>query len=132
MRVSFKAVMAVMLGMLLYACASGGAGGPGSRSADEITPEEVDALRGEVTNALQIVERLRPRWLREAGNWSVNLETAIVAYQDRNRLGSVEELRLIPIGTVRSIRALSASEAMILPGLGSQHVERAIVVETIR
>ncbi|HZD03387.1 MAG TPA: hypothetical protein VE173_00670 [Longimicrobiales bacterium] len=128
MRGSLIATAVLAAGVSLSACASGGGRGPG-QDRTRITTEEVRSAG--VSNALQLVERLRPSWLRSHGERSINLETDIVVYQDNQMLGSVADLRLIPIDLVHSMRALSSSEAMILPGLGSRHVERAIIVETI-
>ncbi len=93
---------------------------------------EGEIRTAEVTNAYQAVERLRPLWLRSRGERSFRLTTEIVVYQDGVMLGDVEVLRDIPIEIVRSLRMLDGPEAMRLPGLGSRHVEKAILVETRR
>jgi hypothetical protein len=111
----------------LWSCAAG------SRRVtsehDLISREEVVAA--EVTNAYQLVERLRPLWLRSRGERSTRLETVILVYQNQSMLGDIEQLRAIPIEIVHSIRVLNAAEAGRLAGLGSQHVERVIMVTTL-
>lgn len=102
----------------------------GAPDRNFISEQEVRAA--EVTNAYQLVERLRPLWLRSRGERSFRLSTEIVVYQDGVMLGDISVLEDIPIEIVRSLRMLDAPEAMRLPGLGSRHVERAIVVETRR
>ncbi len=101
-----------------------------SRDRSVITAEEVRSA--EVNNAFHLIEHLRPLWLRSRGERSTRLPTEIVVYQDGVMLGDIESLRNIPIELVLSVRALDSTEAMRLPGLGSRHVERAILVETRR
>ena len=101
--------------------------GPG-RDRNVISPEEIAA--SEVRNAYELIQRLRPLWLQSRGDRSIRLETAIVVYQNDTMLGGIDVLENIPIEMVHSVRALSAAEAGRLPGLGSRHVERAIMILT--
>ncbi|MFH1763937.1 MAG: hypothetical protein ABIF09_07090 [Gemmatimonadota bacterium] len=126
MRVPIMATAMFGAAACLWAC-SVATQGP-SRDRNTITTEEVRSAG--VSNAYQLVERLRPLWLRSRGDRSVRLETTIVAYLDGAMLGELEVLRNIPIDIVVSVRALDSAEAMKLPGLGSRHVERAIMVVT--
>ncbi|MCJ7628791.1 MAG: hypothetical protein MUO50_10440 [Longimicrobiales bacterium] len=126
MRVLITATAVFGAAACLWAC-SAATQGP-SRDRNTITTEEVRSAG--VSNAYQLVERLRPLWLRSRGDRSVRLETTIVAYLDGAMLGDLEVLRNIPIDIVVSVRALDSAEAMKLPGLGSRHVERAIMVVT--
>lgn len=126
MRIPIVAMALVGTAVGLWAC-SPATQGP-SRDRNTITTEEVRSAG--VSNAYQLVERLRPLWLRSRGDRSVRLETEILVYLDGAMLGDLEALRNIPIDIVVSVRALDSAEAMKLPGLGSRHVERAIMVET--
>ncbi len=117
-----------MLSMGGWACASQPGGGPGDPNM--ISAEEVEAA--EVNNAYELIERLRPMWLRSRGGRSTRLETEIVVYLNRAMVGGIDALQDIPIEVVRTVRVLDAAEAGRLPGLGSRHVERAILVETAR
>jgi hypothetical protein len=101
--------------------------GPG-RDRNVISPEEIAA--SEARNAYELIQRLRPLWLQSRGDRSTRLETAIVVYQNDTMLGGVDTLENIPIEMVHSVRALSAAEAGQLAGLGSRHVERAIMILT--
>jgi hypothetical protein len=121
-------LLLLLLPPLLWACTAG-TQGP-SRDRNLITAEEVQAAG--VNNAYQLIERLRPLWLRSRGDRSTRLPTEIVVYQDGVMLGDPDLLRSIPIELVLMVRALDAAEAMRLPGLGSRHVERVIMVETRR
>lgn len=99
-----------------------------SRDRDVITAEEVRSAQ--VSDAHELVQRLRPLWLQSRGDRSLRLETAIVVYVDGSMLGELETLRTIPIEIVDHLEVLDSAEAMKLPGLGSRHVERAILVTT--
>lgn len=116
--------------MVLSACLSGCSSGTQGLRTDRnlITPQEVE--NSAVANAYELVERLRPLWLRSRGGRSTRLETEIVVYLNGSILGGLDDLRGIPIEIVDSVRALDAAEAGRLPGLGSRHVERAILVVT--
>ena len=126
MRVLVSAVAVVSMSACLGACSPVSQGI--SRDRNAITLEEVRSSGA--SNAYQVVERLRPLWLHSRGDRSVHLTTEIVVYLDGNMLGDIESLRSIPIDIVVSMRALDSTEAMKLPGLGSRHVERAIMVAT--
>jgi hypothetical protein len=115
-----------LLGLGLWGCSTV----PASGSSDPgvITAEEVAGAS--VNNAYELIQHLRPMWLRSRGGRSIRLETEIVVYLNGSMIGGPETLRDVPIEAVRSVRALDAAEAGRLPGLGSRHVERAILVET--
>ena len=112
------------LSACLSGCSSATQGPRGER--DLITAEEVEGVA--VSNAYELIERLRPLWLRSRGGRSTRLETEIVVYLDGSMLGGIDALNGIPIEMVGSVRALDAADAGRLPGLGSRHVERAIMV----
>jgi len=101
----------------------------GSRAlGSTISPEEIRTV--EVGNAYELVERLRPLWLRTRGGRSTRLETEIVVYLNGSMLGGTELLRGLPIEIIAQVEALDSAEAGLLPGLGSRHVERAILITT--
>lgn len=124
---SRRSFVAVALSMLALSCASSGST---TARSDVITRDEIMATPSE--DLLEVVRRLRPRWLQGGPRLSVNTPQAIVVYQDDLNLGAPEALSRIPKDAVLSIRLLSAAQAGMLPGLGSQHVEHAIVVQTRR
>jgi len=124
---SIRFLLAAAVPLALWSCASG-SGGP-SRDREVISAEEIESSTG-LRSAYEVVERLRPLWLRSRGDRSTHLTTEIVAYQDNTMLGDVESLREIPIELVDEIRSLDSSAAMRLTGLGSRHVERVIMVIT--
>ncbi|NJD19035.1 MAG: hypothetical protein FIA95_07105 [Gemmatimonadetes bacterium] len=124
---SIRLLLAAAVPLALWSCASGSQGP--SRDRNLISAEEIESSTG-LRTAYEVVERLRPLWLRSRGDRSTHLTTEIVAYQDNTMLGDAESLREIPIELVDHIRSLDSSEAMRLAGLGSRHVERAIMVIT--
>jgi len=123
---SIRLLLASALALGLWACASGSGGPPRDRNL--ITAEEIEAA--DLRTAHEVVERLRPLWLRSRGDRSTHLTTEIVVFQDNTMLGDVETLRSVPIELVDVIRSLDAAEAGRLAGLGSRHVERVIMIVT--
>jgi hypothetical protein len=95
---------------------------------DLISQEEIAASGA--TNLYEVVQRLRPGWLR-GGNVS-NIRgggTGVVVYQNTTPLGGPEALRQLTPGYAASLRYLDGNEASnTLPGLGSRTVAGAIVV----
>lgn len=126
---------ALLLVAALAACASGGSGGTasttgaaGSRhSSDLLTQAEIQDAG--VGSTYDIVQRLRPAWLRtrSGGSTRTSPQYAIV-YLDGSRIGGLEALRRINSTDVRSIRFLRAGDATTRYGTG--HEGGAILVET--
>jgi len=99
-----------------------------SRDRNLISAEEI--ADSDSRNAYELIQRLRPLWLQSRGERSIRLGTEIVVYQDGTMLGGIDLLEGIPIELVRSVRVLDSAEAGRLPGLGSRHVERVIMIYT--
>jgi hypothetical protein len=95
---------------------------------DVITHEELQ--RSGLRNAHEVVERLRPRWLMvRSGMRSFALETEVVVFQGQLFLGTPEVLHRIGLDGIYEIRYLDGATAKAtLPGLGSRHVQGAIVI----
>lgn len=124
-----RAWTSAVIALLGVACARAASEGP-RRDPNLITaPEVADA---EARNVYEVIERLRPLWLRAPIDRSTRLETSILAYLDDAKLGSVEALHDLPVEGVVSIRHMDAAQAGRLPGAGSLHVAGAIVVSTRR
>ncbi len=88
------------------ACASGGASSGPRRDRNVIAAAELTELTG-LSNALQVVERLRPAWLRPRGR--TGLPTL---YRNDSRRGeNPAALANISIENVQEIRFLSATDA---------------------
>ncbi len=123
----------VLLALLgCAACASAPAPGSGSASAGAtaparsrgssslITREEVQASQGR--NAYEVVEFLRPAWLRKRGG-AVGVENdgAVVVYMDDTRLGPTDALRQIEKTAIASIRFLDPVSAQARYGLNHSY-----------
>jgi hypothetical protein len=149
----FMSVRAVVLLAILTgtaACASAGSGGTtapatgsaATRNPDRITQQELAGAAA--SNAYELVERLRPRWLRAgsaAGLTDVGsggmmqggqttMRTTLV-YLDNVKLGSIETLRTVPASGITSLRYLNAERAAsTLPDVGRDPIQGAIVIST--
>lgn len=114
----------------LSGCSSTGESSGSSGASDHIEFEEIQAI--EASDAYQIVQRLRPRWLRSRGVMSINnpTPTTPVVYVDRVRHGQVSALRQIEAGSVLELRYLNAGDATTRFGTG--HPGGAILVSIRR
>jgi hypothetical protein len=124
----------LFLGVALLAvgaCAPAATAGPGG-SSSELSRDEI--MNVGVNNLYDVVHRLRPRWLQVRGQRSFGqaaLNTEVVVFQNQTMLGGVEVLREISPEMAMRIRYLDGTTATAsLPGLGSRHVEGAIIIDT--
>jgi hypothetical protein len=122
------AAPATALMLTLAACASTGPGGVDTNPY-EITRAEIQEV--DAVTALEVVERLRPRWLRAPLERSHTRTTEVVVYLNGALFGDVGILQEIGAATIQRLRWLDSAQAGRLPGLGSRHVAGAIVVETL-
>lgn len=101
---------------------------PKQRKDPNVITEAELASRSALT-ARQVVEQLRPQFLRVRGTTTLgNAQTADViwVYFDGTRMGTIEVLNNIGAHEIREIRYLSPSEATNRYGTG--HVQGAILV----
>lgn len=107
-------IIAFGLATAVAACSStGGATGP-RRDPNLITAEELTEYA--TLSALDVVRRLRPRWLTGRGQGSGGMNRPQVL-QDGARLGDPENaLRSIAVSDIESIRYLNASDATMRYG----------------
>jgi hypothetical protein len=117
---------ALVLAVTTVACF--GTRGDSALGADPDVLSFEDVRASSARNAYELVERQRPRWLRPGPDRSLRLDTVILVYLDGVRLGGLDTLRDLELGTIGTLRVLDGSQAGHLPGLGSQHVERVILV----
>jgi len=110
---------------VLSACATG-APGASRPNPDLITRAEID--RESPSSAYDLVQNLRPIWLRERGAVSFTEETDIVVYLDGSRLGGRQELRNVYTQNIESLEFLDARKAT--NRFGSGHVNGAILIRT--
>ena len=125
-----RKLVAVTWVFILVACASGvGETGTG-RDRNLITLDEIDATRA--TNALDLVQQLRPNWLRGRGPVSIGRNTPDlpVIYVDGIRSGDPNALERVAAQIVFEIRYLAGPDASQRFGL--DHAGGAILVNTRR
>jgi len=120
----------------IAACASSGKRPPAgqSSSSDYVTSVEITAVGA--TNAYDLINRLRPRWLRTQapGSISGGVRNQIVAvYLDGVRLGGLEALRSLSTSGFQTMRYYDATRAAtVLRDPGSEPIAGAIVITTNR
>lgn len=126
---SARPLVAVVVVLALAACASSGSSSSSPRGPI-ITSEEVASVS--VSSTYELVQRLRPQWLRPRGSFSaVSPEASLpVVYSDGMRLGGLERLRDITPNDVAEVRYLSAADATTRFGTG--HAGGVIEVITKR
>ncbi|GBD32713.1 hypothetical protein HRbin33_01687 [bacterium HR33] len=99
-----------------------------SVSLDEpLTQEEIAATQQ--GSLLEIIQRLRPAWLRTRGQPFLRNQ-GVVVYLDGFRIGGADALRTISSQEVSEVRYLDASEATVRYGTG--HPAGAIEVKSKR
>ena len=134
LRRSSRRIVTLAVSVLLFgfaSCATTGSSGSGE-SRDIISEEELVQWGSTFSSAYQIVEQLRPQWLRQRGNVSLSPGSGpvdyIVVYEDRNRMGDPEVLRTISAQNVKEIQHYSTGEAIQFGP--PDHPHGAIVVRT--
>lgn len=100
-----------------------GASGQRARSG-AITAEQ--ARETGASNAYDVVQALRPVWLRVRGTQSVNQDTGIAVYLDNTRLGGVDALRQINTANIGTIQYFDPGAAQARWGQG--HSQGVILV----
>ena len=125
------------LTFLLIGAACGGAvssartdaadGRPRTRT-NVITLEEIQQ-RGQYTNLYDLVQVLRPRWIRSQGpDTMIGRDGQVQVHMDGNRLGSVDVLRRLSPHGVTSIEWIAPIDAAGRFGLDHSH--GAVIVST--
>lgn len=125
-----RLVMVALFAVLATGCASTGGTSAEGRRSDLLTRAEIQ--EADVTNLYDAVRRLRPQWLNVRGTRSLNMETAIVVFQNDMHLGAATALRELSPDLAYEISYIDGARASAtLPGITSgQHVEGAIIVRT--
>jgi hypothetical protein len=111
----------IVLTIIISACASGGsrsATGSASGSRNVITSQQIEATGRHY--AYEVVQQLRPEWLRSRGATSImNSGTGMpVVFMNTVRHGNVDLLRSMTLPEIREIRYLTGPEATQLFGTG--------------
>jgi hypothetical protein len=116
-----------LLVLLLTACASQPAGERAERGGRAVL-NATEMLATGYTDLYQVIQSLRPEWLRAQGATSFRGQEQIQVYLDGNQMGGVEALRQIATRSISSVQFLTGLEATQRWGLN--HGMGAIVVST--
>jgi len=132
-----RVVLAAMAVASTLACAtSGGSSGlrPGSPNKDIILESEIVAIAGGSTNALQVIQMLRPQMLRGRGAGSPTDDTGETSlpkvYVDDVAYGGVATLSNVNARLIKEIQFFSSRDATTKWGTG--HMGGVILVTTKR
>jgi len=120
------------------ACATAGSGGAGvppkSRNQNVIAEFEISQSATEASNAMQIIQKLRPQMLRSRGVGSPTDVTGETArpkvYVDNVAYGDLATLTNVNASQVREIHFINSSDATTRWGTG--HMGGVILVVTKR
>ena len=123
-----KGLPALFLLMLAGACSGGSARSGTAADPNVITAEQLGAAP--YANAYDVVQSMRPSWLRLRGRTSISQQEYVRVYLDNSLLGGVDQLRGITTRSISSIRYLDGVRATERWGL--DHGQGAIVVSTRR
>jgi len=93
---------------------------------DRISRIEIDEAGP--TSAYDLVQKLRPMWLRKRGQTSFTQEGDVVVYLDGTRLGAREALRGVSTVNLESLEYIDAGRATNRFGAG--HVNGAILLRS--
>jgi len=140
MKIVHRTVLLGLATLLATGCAGAVGGGAASSDRSVITLEEIQ--QGRYSNSYELVQSLRPAWLRVRGAQSVGEaargsgaggqvsvqagQDQLVVYLDRARLGGPESLRQIDPLNIGSITFLDRAQANYRFGPG--HLHGAIVL----
>lgn len=126
-RTGLLGIAAAAMLLLSAACATTSTG-DGS-DPNLLTPEEIAEVNA--SSLYEVVNRLRPRWLEVRSSRSFEAETSVVVFQNETLLGGTETLRRYGPEAGYSLRYMDGEAASAsLSGLGSRHVEGAIIIRT--
>ncbi|HEX6071181.1 MAG TPA: hypothetical protein VFZ18_15210 [Longimicrobiaceae bacterium] len=125
---AIRTVMTLAILVIAAGCGGSAARGDNAPRGNLITFEELEE-RGTYTNLYDVIEVLRPRWLRTQGpDTFMGQPGEVQVHIDGNWLGSVQTLRSLSPAGVTSIRWLAPIDASARYGLDHSH--GAIVIST--
>jgi hypothetical protein len=117
---------AAALLILGAACSASTNPRPSGRSQSIISTEELQSST--YPNAFEVVQALRPQWLRTRGATSTSQDEYVRVYLDDSLVGAPEQLKSISTRSIASMRFFDGVAATQRWGLN--HGQGAIVVST--
>lgn len=109
----------LLLALLLFTAACGSSAGEESGPAPRRSPSVISSeelARTTWNNAYDIVQNLRPNWLRRRAGLGASNE--LLVYMDETRLGGVSVLRNIEKPSIQELRYVDPNAATNRWGLG--------------
>lgn len=125
MRASIFIPLALVVMVSACASAASSSGAP-LRNVNHITTAELDETSA--STAYEVIQYLRPSWLRTRGRMSLAGDPPLRVYLDGTYFGDVETLRQLSAQVVERMERLGASEAT--QRFGTDHTNGAILVYT--
>ncbi len=113
--------------VLSAACAGPREYRPVSESRNIITRAQLREYAA--SSAFEVIQRLRPQWLRLREEQSLDGPNDLAVYVDNARMGGRESLRFITVDAVEYIQYYDAAAATLRWGMG--HGYGAILVSTV-
>jgi hypothetical protein len=115
------------------ACASSGTGSAARSSPDKITRSEISTSNA--TNAYELINRLRPSWLRPTATGSISggvvRSQSILVYLDHQRLEDLNALKTISVEALDSAQWIDAARVQtVLSDVPGGMVSGAIILKT--
>jgi hypothetical protein len=128
-----KAFTGILAVAALLGCASSGSTTGNRALPDRVTASEIATTS--TSNAWDLINRLRPQWLRAQNVGSISGRVAStqagVVYVDGIRFGDTSSLRTLTSSGITNMQWLDAARAQtLLPGLSSESIAGAIVIST--
>lgn len=127
-----RSIIGFVLCLMISGCGSGPApsSGLGYRNRTILTLEEIRGSRTSESNAFELIQKMRPEYLRSRGSSSLRDATpaTAVVYVDDIRYGELDALRTMSADQVFQIQYLSASDATTR--FGTDHLGGAILITT--
>ncbi len=127
-----RLIISLLLSVMIAGCGSGPApsSGLGFRNRTILTLEEIRESRTSESNAFDLIQKMRPEYLRSRGSSSLRstVPMTAVVYVDDIRYGELDSLRTMSADQVYQIQYLNSSDATTR--FGTDHLGGAILITT--
>src|SRR5687768_7983250 len=113
-------VVSLLTAFVLIGCAGAIRPAADGGGANVITQDMIEAGASPTTDVRELLERLRPQWLRSRGQVSLQDENAgyPVVYVDGIRFGSLDTLRGLQVRGISRIEYIGSADATTRYGTG--------------
>ena len=133
-RIDTRRIAVLAVTVVVTACASSGSGSSGARSSPDRI-ERAEITKSNASNAYELINRLRPNWLRATNPGSigggVTRTQMILVYLDGQRLEDMNALKTISAASIQSGQWIdSARAATVLRDVPTGPIAGAILLKT--